>query len=285
MSTWQRRFGIQLAYPYEQRKLEKWPKPWIVQPKLNGERCRVLFDSEGRATLLSSEENQIVSVPHIEQTLNALGLIETELDGELYVHGWPLQRIHGVVSRKRNISHEHEEIQLHLFDLIAPLSQIKRLESLYSLRSEVQDPLYIIESTPCTSVEEIQALLTAYMSEGYEGIIIRHPFAEYVRKRATHMLKWKPRQMDCYFIVGTFEAIDQYGVPKNTLGGLICEKDSIRFNVGAGMLTHSERDYWWLNRYKLPGRYAVIKYQDLTERGVPVPPVLCQVSEHYIPHE
>lgn len=44
MST---RTGIMLASPLDEGKLAKWPRPYIVQPKLDGERCRAVFGPEG----------------------------------------------------------------------------------------------------------------------------------------------------------------------------------------------------------------------------------------------
>jgi len=34
-----KRAGVQLCYPFEEKRLAKWEPPYIVQPKLDGERC------------------------------------------------------------------------------------------------------------------------------------------------------------------------------------------------------------------------------------------------------
>ena len=70
MSIWVKRKGIMLCYPFEEKRLNKWAPPYLVQPKLDGERMRAILDTEGKCTLLSSEENEIISSPkHAEASL------------------------------------------------------------------------------------------------------------------------------------------------------------------------------------------------------------------------
>ena len=39
-----KRTGIMLCYPFEEKRLNKWNPPYIIQPKLDGERCRAVYD-------------------------------------------------------------------------------------------------------------------------------------------------------------------------------------------------------------------------------------------------
>ena len=101
-----KRTGVQLCYPFEEKRLNKWLPPFFVQPKLDGERCRIIVRQNG-ALLLSSTEEIITSVPHINAAAR-LQLPEGEYDGELYVHGRTFEEIHSVVSRRVNL-HENFE--------------------------------------------------------------------------------------------------------------------------------------------------------------------------------
>ena len=101
------RKGIQLAYPFEEKRLQKWSPPYLVQPKLNGERCRALLLNE--PVMLSSEENLITSCPHILEEFRTIvqrfpELKGLELDGENYSHGTLLQDIHSIVSQRQGVS-------------------------------------------------------------------------------------------------------------------------------------------------------------------------------------
>src|SRR4030042_2066029 len=98
-----RRSGIMLAYPLEEKRLLKWQPPFLCQPKLDGERCRVLWHN-GHAVMVSSEENVINSCPHILEQLDTLPPeLQVEYDGELYIHGMAHQDIMSRVSRTINL--------------------------------------------------------------------------------------------------------------------------------------------------------------------------------------
>jgi ATP-dependent DNA ligase len=277
--AWTRRQGIMLCYPFEEKRLNKWPKPYIVQPKLDGDRCRVIFDANGRVTLLSSEENEIVSVPHINKALEEYDFNHIELDGELYMHGTAHQDIRSVVGRTVNIHPESEMMQLHLFDSVSQDVQAKRL---LELKENVPESEYIkiVRSDLANNVDEIIALLTEYDHEGYEGVVVRHIGFPYLRKRSTGMMKWKPRRSDYYTITGFEEEISIHNEPKNALGALwLTSDEGERFKVGSGtFLTRDNRKSLWADREKLLGRIAHIKYQHLTERKVPRFPVLVEIT-------
>jgi DNA ligase 1 len=274
----QRRVGIQLAYPFEKKRLDKWGFPVLVQPKLDGDRCRAIIDNEGSILLLSSEENQIKSVPHIEEALHRVpGLRGIELDGELYTHGISHQQIHGVVGRTKNIHGEYDKIQYHIFDLVGGEPQGKRTFALTHLILE--PPLVRVPSFLCSSFEDVMKVLDELMAQGYEGIIVRNIEYPYMRKRSTGMMKLKPRKSDEYVIVGCQEEISKDGEPKDSLGSLVLQSDLGHiFNVGTGsFLTRENRHSLWLVRDKLIGKTAVVKYQHLTAKRVPRFPVLVEV--------
>jgi ATP-dependent DNA ligase len=272
-----RRQGIQLAYPFERKRLEKWGFPVIVQPKLDGDRCRAIIDNDGNALLLSSEENQIKSVPHIEDALKESGLRGIELDGELYRHGIPHQQVHGIVGRSKNISRDYDLIEYHIFDIAGAESQAKRTIALNSI--EFRSPLVRVPSYICSSFEDVMTVLDNVMEQGYEGIIVRNISYPYMRKRSTGMMKFKPRAEDHYSIVGVEEEISIHGEPKQALGALVLQSDEGHvFKVGSGsFLTRENRQGLWKAREKVVGRVARVKYQHLTERRVPRFPVLIDI--------
>ena len=72
MAIHQRWKNIMKCYPFSEERLAKWAVPFIVQPKLDGVRCRVVplsGASEEGCLLLSSEENVIFSVPHLNEII------------------------------------------------------------------------------------------------------------------------------------------------------------------------------------------------------------------------
>lgn len=278
-AVWQRRTGIMLAYPFEEKRLGKWEPPYIVQPKLDGDRCRAIYDSEGRVTLLSSEENPIDSVPHINLQLEELGLKNFEFDGELYRHGQVHQEIHSIVSRTANIHPNFESMEYHIFDFVSPdRLQGERTILLEKMLTDMKS-IKKVESLLATSLPDIIQILFDYTAQGYEGVIVRNIYSPYVRKRSVNMMKFKPRKMDSYIIIGFEEEISIEGTPKNALGALILQSDSNQiFKVGSGsFLTRDNRERLWRERESLRGQVAEIAYQHLTERQVPRFPVLMNI--------
>jgi DNA ligase 1 len=287
-----RRSGIQLCYPLEEKRILSWSPPFVVQPKLDGERCRaVLTPSEpfpGSVLLLSSEENVFQSVPHLLEPLHNLAQLTgpIELDGELYVPGLSFEEIHSIVGRTVNLSADHDKVQLHIFDLInESLPQWERLRLLNRIKSMTHSPeLQFVRSELVESFDEIMRAYDTFVDAGYEGIIVRHIDANYIRRRSTFMLKFKPKKSDTYTIIGFKQMIDKTGSPKPMLGALICSSDGEEtFSVGSGM-NDEFRSYWWPadKAQKLIGKMVRVKYQHMTAKHAPRFPIFLEVVEPVI---
>ncbi len=275
-----RRKGIALCYPYEESRLSKWMTTTnfiIAQPKLDGERCRAIIENK-QARLLSSEGNEILSVPHINEELARFYRgPSVELDGELYVHGMDFPTIHSIVGRTANLHSDYAEMQLHLFDIIAPtLDQEHRLE-LLTRHHEL--PHVKIVPTMHITPDRIEELISRWTYDGYEGIILRHPRALYKRHldkeyRSPYMMKFKPGRRDIYQITGVAEEISKDGTPKGMTGALYCTNPSdpdsgATFKVSCGATTHEKKREWWQKREELMGKYVVVSYQHLSKYRVP----------------
>lgn len=276
-----KRTGIQLAYPFEERRLARWKPPYIIQPKFNGERCRAVYAQDGYI-LLSSEANLISSVPHIVEALNKTGL-RVELDGELYRHGMVFEDIHSRVSRTANLHPDHRAIQFHIFDCVIPDTQMERTLQLIKVSNSLNSEyLHVAEFYMANSFEDVMTIYDEILLRNYEGIIVRHLEAPYIRRRSTYMMKFKPKKTDTYRIVGYQEEHSVDGVPKDSLGALVCEKDGQTFNVGSGFL-RDQRKIFWEERESLPGKYVRIEYQNLSQkRGVPVFQVVKEILDEYV---
>jgi len=274
----QKRSGIQLAEPFSESRLlnkgryhTKWSPPYLLQPKLNGERCRVLNLEGGRTLLLSSTEEIISSVPHINKEASTLPV--GEYDGELYTHGLTWSEIHSIVSRTTSLHPNHEVMNLHLFDIVTDGSQIERISKMVELKkSHKSRNIHFIFPTICWNLDEIYSSYDQFISQGYEGFIIRNMDSFYVRKRTGNMMKFKPKETDEYEIVGVYEAISAEGKPKNMVGGFNCIDDmGTVFQVGAGKLPHEKRkELWemWLDSpHYIKHSYLKVEYQTLSDKN------------------
>lgn len=268
-----KRKNIMLCYPLEERRFLEpkfgWRFPVIAQPKLDGERCRALV-SRGSVTLLSSEENEITQLPHIENALLDDIPIELELDGELWAPGLSFPEIHSIVSRKTAPHPDHERIEYHVFDLPLEITQSARtilLNEFFKYRIDQNGPIKLVESKYLNSLDEILTQYKEYIDAGLEGIIVRHPDLIYTRKRSTWMLKFKPKKEDIYEIVDIIEAISENGAPLGRVGKFICLSPSSgdEFLAGLGHLTHSEGTKIWGEKERFIGKEILVQYQASTQ--------------------
>ena len=277
MSEWVRRSGIQLAVPFEEKRILSWPKPWIVQPKLDGDRCRALITDSVK--LVSSEENIISTVPHIVDELERSSVNVRELDGELYIHGTSQAIVHGMVSSQRlDLHSDFDQVKYYIYDI--PDESVFQEVRIAYLASHFHEwfsssahikyvPFYLIDN-----LDELYTLLRFFHEEkNFEGFIIRNRGVGYYRNRSAKvMMKFKPGREDIYEIVEVKEAISKDGIPKGMVGSFEClspPRPEV-FSIGAGRLLHSERREFWNVRHLLIGKHVKAGFQHLTAKnGVP----------------
>lgn len=276
--SYQRWKNIMKCVPFEERRLLKWQPPFIIQPKYDGVRCRAIPSSLENVghLLVSSEENIIYSVPHLNRMLSDLR-INAELDGELYCHGKSFEEIYSITSRTTNLHPNFLDIQFHVFDVVNELPQMKRLILLEALKG-IHRNLRIAPFWLCEDLDEVTRTFDVLIQDGYEGIIVRNFEAPYERKRSTWVMKFKPKKSDEYIICGYEEEISKDGIPKNRLGALWCESgNGEKFKVGTGF-NDEQRQQLWDIRGLLSGMTCLVKYQHITSgRGVPRFPVFAEI--------
>lgn len=277
--TFLQRENIQLCYPADDKRISRLPNIILVQPKLNGERCRVeWFDNE--PILLSSYGNEFKYLDHIKAALKRLP-VQRPWDGELYVHGWSRERIHSAVSRKKNSNNDSASIQFHIFDVQDTVRlQIKRNEILADLFKLNESDALEVVPTAVIDKKDWLSVCTFYIQEGYEGIILRDPRALYQNKRLSTILKFKPTEHDTYQIVGVAQEVSQYGELKESLGSfLVTSDEGTVFRVGTGpSLTKELREHYWKVRESLPGKMLKVKHELLrTTNDIPIACVAVEV--------
>lgn len=270
-----------LAHRFADHK-NKLPEKFYIQPKLNGVRaiyCNSIFQSRDEILWHSSV------LAHLTTQLSHLVAPHIILDGELYKHGWSLQRINGAVSVNRLSPHANtKEIEYHVFDLI----DTSRPELPFSERAELLDALMgrtLLHDTPNVKVVSTsrcglliaEAQYKMYKATGYEGLMYRHPDAAY---GMSHKCGNKENRWACLlkrkdWMDDEFEIVDF----KTTTGAkgfrgfqLTCiTKDGAQFDVGSG-LASGEVDEFEVN--PPIGRQAKVRYEVLSDGGIPLKPTL-----------
>jgi DNA ligase-1 len=277
-----KRTGIQLCYPFEERRLLEpkfgWTAPYLIQPKLDGDRARVIIDAEGGIKMFSSELTPKF-FPHIFEELRKTKLRNIELDGELYEHSLTHQELRSRIGRTVNPHEDEEAIQFHIFDIVSDEPQIERTIRLQRDLEKVlnTDHLRIVYADVVSNIEQIMKKFQYYIDRGYEGFVLREARAPYMRKRSPFLMKFKPKKEDVYTIVGVREEISIQGKPKNALGALVLmDNMGTQFKVGTGF-TAEQRQNLWKIKETLIGKSAKVMYQALTNDHIPRFPVFVEI--------
>lgn len=266
------RKDIMLATMFTEKRFNAMPKPVLIQPKIEGDRLRDVMKN-GLVDLLTSCGNRRTSVPHIYEELATSSLDNIELDGELYCHGMRHSEIRSIVSRTKNLHPDFKRIQFHVFDIIdenkQQFNRTTELENLFFATSGLQF-IRLVPSVPVFTIEELQKAYNYYLRQRYEGIIIRHPYAKYIRRKVSTIMKLKPRVSEYFIIVGVEEEMDLAGERKGTFGAFnLITEEGQPFNAGSGPTAY-QRVLLWQNRSKLIGTKVKIRFQGYTKiRQVP----------------
>ena len=246
--------------------------PCIGGFKLDGVRC--VASLEGGVPVLKSRGGKVYPTPkHLAEPLTkVLERIQEPLDGELYLHGTPLNEI---VSIARNPdSHEVVQLEFHIFDICDPSERYyDRDKALLSLREMgyLELPLDLVFTEIVHSAEQLKAKHDGYVGAGYEGIILRNNEGLYAfDTRSPDLQKYKEFTDSEYKIIDVVQDKDGRGV-------FVCDcPDSLqegkKFKVTLKG-THEERQDVWDCREDFIGEWITVKYQGLTPYNVPQFPV------------
>ena len=282
-----KREGIMLAYPVEKGRLERLGKHFIIQPKINGERCIVEWFA-GEPVLISSYGNEFKYMDHLKDAIKMLARTygPVPLDGEIYVHGWSREQIDSALRRRVNRSSEVAHLCYHIFDVRSVEKTYVRMTFLNDLRAEGQylDGDSPLKSVPTTVVGEDvwMNLASKFVQDGYEGAVLRKIDSPWEAKRTVAMLKFKPTEVDKYEILDVNEAIDKHGSLKGMVGSFTVRSgaDEVAFKVGAGKMPHARRVELWKLRHQIIGHSLDVKHEaTLTSGGVPICAVAVDLSQ------
>ena len=251
--------------------------PCLIQPKLNGVRATISLDKDYNIQILSKEGLRY-SLPHItdvfEQykevfsaTINQDDVIDVIFDGELYIHKEKLQNISSAVKAQNLNTYR---ISFVCFDLAIPnlqnLARIKIMKSLLHFTTLSLDcPISFITTNIISTDKQVQRYTDRYITEGYEGSIMRKETGVYAfGKRPMDMVKLK-RLMDEEFTI-----IDVVSQDKNpSLGLFVCRtKEGKEFKVTPkGNVDFKELVLFQKHLYV--GKPLTCTFYEYTEDGIP----------------
>jgi DNA ligase-1 len=235
------------------------PPKVFVQPKLDGVRC-VANTKTGE--LWSRNGKVILGVPHINQAVLDLNFSSHTpwLDGELYIHGVGFQTIVGMVKRSKNIK-VGNPIQYHIYDTIKS-GDFKSRNAIVS-KIPKSKSLVVVETYEIPK-EDINEYQLKFVKEGYEGTMVRFNSPYEINRRSKGLIKVKD------FIDTEYKIVDVLKEPNKDVAGVVTliTNEGQKFNARPAM-NDAERKDLWDNRAEYIGQLGTVKYQNLTDSGIP----------------
>lgn len=243
---------------FEREKYEKllFTVPTYVQPKLDGVRC-ILKDGQ----LWSRNGKQIVSCPHLE-------IPNWFLDGELYSHDLK-EDFNKIISLTRKSKPTQEDldesakiVEYWVYD--QPHSDIFsiRYQNIFIPKSFKHFKL--VPTHQVFSLEDIEKYHEQFLSEGFEGTMIRLDLGPYENKRSKQLLKYKNFKDAEFLILDVEEGL---GNRSGMAGKLICllpngNKVGVSMTGTQEFMTQVLKD-----KDKIIGKEATVKFFSETPDG------------------
>lgn len=262
-----KRIKPMLAAPFDDHK-HKLVYPVTVQPKFDGVRCLAFRKADG-TIMLQSRGGDPYELPHIKSELDFWMSEGTVLDGELYVHGTSLQTITSLVKRPRE---ESTVVYYCIYDVLnlehdmGPWS--KRMEWIIGAFRSVGQVHRLWAVPNATAYDEVGVLelQKAFVSEGYEGAIVRAHEGQYrVGYRSPHLLKVKSWTDAEFPIIGYTNGKGKF---ENAAIFKCVTKEGKTFEV-TPMGTAEERLQMLRDAPRLIGKLLKVKYLGFTDEGAP----------------
>ena len=249
------------------KQLGLYGKTIIVQPKLDGNRCMIKINNNGKATMYTRKGDVMpVQLDHIVASLRNPYMNDIIIDGELFSNEISFNTLNGLL-KKVNASDEDKEkrklIRFHLYDCMIKNGYEIRSKIISQFRSEYVEivPSYEIVATD----DNIQKWLERFLEEGHEGLMIRQLGMPYENKRTWQLCKVK------VFEDEEFKLVDfEEDVRGGFVGAFVMQdKKGNRFNAGASGQSVEERVHMWNNPHQYLNKLATVEFFGRSEYGVP----------------
>jgi DNA ligase-1 len=247
--------------------------PCWVQPKLDGHRCT----SNKEGTLWSRTRKLITGVPHINQEIRYQKLDANLLDGELYNHDYHdnFETLSHFI-RQENPIEGHKVVQYHIYDIVMEGPFSRRLDWLVMNIPEKNSILKLVETKLVLNEEELIDTFEEFLSQGYEGAIVRNTDGLYEHKRSYNLQKIKEFMDSEYLIIGVEEG-------RGKMAGkaiFVCQtEDKTLFKVRMKGNMDALRKFL-TNSQLWEGRQLTVQYQGLTgKNNVPRFPVGLRIRD------
>ena len=267
-------------------------KKWIASRKIDGLRCIIYLGDDGKlhtssrgATNYDSAMFEILTHPALIKLFkNNKGLM---LDGECYHHGYTLQQINSI-ARTQKVAKDLEVLQFYWYDIVDLNNPFKsRLAKMKSIAEELKEygseigwkpdrifkenelRIQFVPQVEVNGWDNMMKLHNDYVSEGWEGLVIRDPERPYKPNgRTNDMIKIKVYKDDCFKVIDK-----EAGLRGSEDMVFIMEMPDGRTFKAKPFGDREQKEEYWINfdkKYK--GHIGECKFFYYSDDGIPLQP-------------
>lgn len=259
-----------LAHKYSERSHDI-VFPAYIQPKLDG--CRALAKTHPDyldVVITSRGAKQYYTLGHITSALLSLEYAPTApFDGEIFHPDMALQDINAAVKK---VNDDTASLQYWIYDIAEPrMPYESRMELLRSIRGELPEnsPIHIVETILVHNEDELMAQHKIWALT-YEGTMVRNRLGTYVYDyRSADLQKIKDFDDAEFKIIGYKSAS---GADEGTVVWKCRGPMGGEFDVRPRG-TRDQRREWFDNAESHLGSNLTVRYQGLSNSGIPIFPV------------
>ena len=262
-------------------------KTWYCSRKIDGVRCLIYKKNDGKVhTASRGGQHYDYSTTHITEHPAIIALFnkypQLILDGELYFHGKSLQQISGAARLEKN-AYDCDWLQYYVYDIVEPTLTFKeRLQWLEIIKKELNlgfEPerkfkegelqVQMVPQEPVKGWDAIEAKHNQFVSEGWEGCVVRDPDKTYrPNGRTNDMIKVKKYRDDTFLVVGKEPGLRG----AEDMVFIMQMEDGRTFKAKPFGDREQKQEYWDNFEEKYKGHIGECKFFYYSEDGIPLQP-------------
>lgn len=272
-------------------------KPFYGSRKINGVRCLIYLGQDGKLhTSSRGATDYDGAILHIIRHPLLVKLFKQNpwliMDGEIYHHGWTLNKISGVC-RTQVTAFDADPLEFYWYDIVDTNRSFKerllRMNAIKNVLNLGFDPyrewnhgedlqIQFVPQVLMSGYDEMMKYHNKYVSEGWEGLVVRDASKPYKPAgRSNDMIKIKVYKDSEYEIVGLSE-----GLREEDLCFIMKTESGQEFKAKP-MGDRAQKQWYRDHIEELIGQFGTLKYFEMSGKegsDIPQQPIFICVRNY-----
>lgn len=251
-------------------QVSRWAGKYVMQPKLDGFRC--LISRSGDDVIAYTRGGiQLTQIGHIVDSIRDKIPEGVVLDGELYQHGVPLQRIASLAKRKQPGT---EHLVYHVYDSFGD----DHFESRYEIAQDVVQnastkSIIMVPNYYVSTQDDMWNMFQVFREDRYEGGILRDLHTPYESgTRSSGLIKVKAREDAEFMVIDIIPGSDGLGI-------LVCRMPNGKTFKTLAPGDHDQKRFILVHKEQYIGKMVTVEFANYTSDGVPFHAVATRFKE------